>query len=196
MKKWKLEDNRKMKDDQIRRMVDRFLGWRLPENFNPDGGISFERNRTACGYTMKNEPTGTNLFDAIQAEQMIRYLVDEMPDPTPVPPAQEISITQQRRGRPVTHEEAKESARRLINSHFKNPERARCSIHANPADDDLIITDYIQEQSTFQQNHAGELVKYKQHIYELGITLQRVLDVNRLIDPTAEEVLRQAAATQ
>lgn len=33
----------KLTDVQIKHMVDRFLAWRLPENFNPDGGISFER---------------------------------------------------------------------------------------------------------------------------------------------------------
>lgn len=26
-----------MTDDQIKHMVNRFLGWKLPENFNPDG---------------------------------------------------------------------------------------------------------------------------------------------------------------
>jgi hypothetical protein len=28
-----------MADDQIKHMIYRFLSWRLPENFNPDGGI-------------------------------------------------------------------------------------------------------------------------------------------------------------
>ena len=60
-------------EPQIKYMVDRFLGWQLPENFNPDAGISFERGR----YPM---PTGTNLFDATQAEAMIRYLVDGIPE--------------------------------------------------------------------------------------------------------------------
>lgn len=69
-----------LRDDQIKYMVDRFLGWRLPEHFSPDCGISFKANyneRTA--YPAKHEPTGTNLFDATQAEAMIRYLVDGMP---------------------------------------------------------------------------------------------------------------------
>jgi len=30
-------------EDQIKHMVDRFLGWALPENFSPDAGISFKR---------------------------------------------------------------------------------------------------------------------------------------------------------
>ena len=69
-----------MTEEQIRHMVDRFLGWRLPENFSPDAGISFEADYNQhTAYPMKHEPTGTNLFDATQAEQMIRYLTDGMP---------------------------------------------------------------------------------------------------------------------
>ncbi len=70
-----------MRDDQIKYMVDRFLSWRLPENFNPDAGISFKPIfNEHTPWPMKNEPTGTNLFDAIQTEAMIRYLVDGMPE--------------------------------------------------------------------------------------------------------------------
>lgn len=49
---------------------------------------------------------------------------------------------------PVTHEQAHESARRLINSHFNHRKPfARVSIPANPKeDDDLIICRYIEEQ--------------------------------------------------
>jgi hypothetical protein len=66
-----------MGDAQIKYMVDRFLGWRLPENFNPDGGISFKPDYNEhTAYPAKHEPIGTNLFDAMQAEQMVRYLVD------------------------------------------------------------------------------------------------------------------------
>jgi len=54
--------------------------------------------------------------------------------------------TQFLRGRPVTHEEAEEAARRLIHSHFGAADGARCQIPANPMDDDLLILDYIAEQ--------------------------------------------------
>ena len=65
------------KDDQIKRMVDRFLGWKLPENFNPDCGISFKKDfNENTPHPMKHEPTGTNLFDASQAEEMIRYMLE------------------------------------------------------------------------------------------------------------------------
>jgi hypothetical protein len=69
-----------VKDDQIKHMVDRFLGWTLPENFNPDGGVSFKKIRNEhTAYPAKNEPIGTNLLDAVQAEEMIRYMVEGMP---------------------------------------------------------------------------------------------------------------------
>src|SRR4051812_45812237 len=55
-----------MSDLDIKAMVDRFLSWRLPEDFNPDGGVTFDPFRI---------PTGTNLFTAVQAEAMIRHML-------------------------------------------------------------------------------------------------------------------------
>lgn len=69
-----------MNDAQIKHMVDRFLNWRLPENFSPDGGISFEplgNKGTPHEYT--REPSGTNLLDAAQAEAMVRHMTEGMP---------------------------------------------------------------------------------------------------------------------
>lgn len=69
-----------MTDEQIKHMVNRFLAWKLPADFSPDAGISFKaayNEHTA--YPMKHEPVGTNLFDANQAEAMVRYMVDGMP---------------------------------------------------------------------------------------------------------------------
>ncbi len=68
---------------QIKYMVDRFLGWKLPESFNPDGGISFKKTfNDHTAHPMKNEPTGTNLFDAIQADAMVRYMTEGVPRST------------------------------------------------------------------------------------------------------------------
>lgn len=74
-----------MTEDQIKHLVDRFLGWRLPENFSPDAGISFKRlwrdrhdhngNVVYDGDSWPM-PTGTNLFDATQADAMVRHMVD------------------------------------------------------------------------------------------------------------------------
>jgi hypothetical protein len=67
-------------DAQVKHMLNRFLTWRLPENFNPDGGIIFRKIRNAnTDYEARNEPVGTNLLDATQAEAMIRYLIEDMP---------------------------------------------------------------------------------------------------------------------
>lgn len=41
---WEQETSEaKMTNEQIKYMVDRFLQWKLPENWKPDGGISFEK---------------------------------------------------------------------------------------------------------------------------------------------------------
>lgn len=74
-----------MTEDQIKHMVNRFLGWKLPEAFRPDAGISFdaefnkEWNAKQGKPPQRHEPTGTNLFDATQADAMVRYMVEGMP---------------------------------------------------------------------------------------------------------------------
>ena len=70
-----------MKPHQIKHMVDRFLSWKLPENFSPDAGISFKAVfNEDTSHPMKHEPFGTNLFDAAQAEEMVRHMIGGMPD--------------------------------------------------------------------------------------------------------------------
>lgn len=59
---------------QIKYMTDRFLGWYLPKDFRPDCGINFKP-----GNPPHPGPSGTNLFDAGQAEAMVRYMVEGMP---------------------------------------------------------------------------------------------------------------------
>lgn len=68
-----------MTDAQIKHMVDRFLRWRLPENFSPDGGIIFSGANNIANGTW---PIGTNLFTAEQAEVMIRTIIFGLPDDT------------------------------------------------------------------------------------------------------------------
>jgi hypothetical protein len=70
-------------EDQIKHMVDRFLGWRLPEDFHPDAGISFKKTfNDHMPHPMKHEPVGTNLFDAIQATAMVRYMLEGIQPPS------------------------------------------------------------------------------------------------------------------
>jgi hypothetical protein len=52
-------------------MVDRFLGWKLPKDFDPDAGISFEEGALW--------PSGTNLLHAGQAKEMLEYVVGGVP---------------------------------------------------------------------------------------------------------------------
>lgn len=71
-----------MNDDQIKHMVDRFLGWKLPrDTFNPDCGISFDKKpyNAHTAHPALYEPSGTNLFDATQADAMVRYMTEGLP---------------------------------------------------------------------------------------------------------------------
>lgn len=61
-----------MNSKYINEMVDKFLAWKLPEDFNPDCGIIF--TRTHPDGKTPYEPTGTNLFDAMQAIEMISHI--------------------------------------------------------------------------------------------------------------------------
>ena len=64
--------------DLVREMVNRFLCWKLPKDFNPDGGISFTPTRPHEGDEFDNLwwwPSGTNLFNAEQAREMIEHML-------------------------------------------------------------------------------------------------------------------------
>lgn len=70
----------KLSDDQVKHMVERFLGWKIPEHFNPDAGISFKREfNEHTAHPMKHEPTGTNLFDYNQATEMACHMLEDLP---------------------------------------------------------------------------------------------------------------------
>ncbi len=71
--------------ETIRRMVDAFLGWPLPESFSPDAGISFEpRYNVGTPHEGRYKPSGTNLLDSVQASELMRFLLDAaMQEPKP-----------------------------------------------------------------------------------------------------------------
>lgn len=54
-------------------MVSRFLSWKLPKDFHPDGGMVFIPTK-GCGYDSPHWPVGTNLLTAEQAEQMLKHV--------------------------------------------------------------------------------------------------------------------------
>lgn len=66
-------------DAEIEQMVKRFLAWRLPRPWNPDNGISYQRPSYAHPPNDSDWPIGTNLFDAAQAEAMIRHMLGLAP---------------------------------------------------------------------------------------------------------------------
>jgi len=62
-------------DRTLANMVDRFLNWRLPHDFAPDCGITFDGCKPdALGYA-PSWPVGTNLLTADQARAMIKYII-------------------------------------------------------------------------------------------------------------------------
>ena len=62
-------------EEQLDAMVNRFLSWRLPKPWNPDNGISYARPNYAHAPAEHDWPTGTNLFDARQARQMVLHML-------------------------------------------------------------------------------------------------------------------------
>ena len=75
---WKMRDiegaSMKKESAQVtEEIVNRFLCWRLPASFNPDGGVSFDKkNRDPNTH---HWPVGTNLFSADQARQMLAHIL-------------------------------------------------------------------------------------------------------------------------
>lgn len=70
-----------MSDEQIKHMVGRFLAWRLPEDFAPDGGVTFKAtfNEHSPFGPSRHEPMGTNLLNYAQAEAMVRHMLADLP---------------------------------------------------------------------------------------------------------------------
>lgn len=69
-----------MTKKQIKHMVEQFLRWKLPEDFKPDGGVTFEKTGHGFGgQTFVRDPIGTNLLTATQAEAMVRHMLKGLP---------------------------------------------------------------------------------------------------------------------
>ncbi len=65
-----------MTEEQIKHMAQRFLGWKLPDDFGPDNGVSFEPfGNKGTAHEYRREPVGTNLLTYGQAIEMVRHMV-------------------------------------------------------------------------------------------------------------------------
>ena len=62
----------------IDKMVSRFLSWRLPKDFHPDGGMAFIPTK-GRGYDSPHWPVGTNLLTAEQARKMFEHVTADEP---------------------------------------------------------------------------------------------------------------------
>lgn len=58
-------------------MVNRFLGWKLPQHFYPDNHISFDREKAS--QLPHSWPLGTNLLTAEQARSMLEHVIGVIP---------------------------------------------------------------------------------------------------------------------
>lgn len=70
-------------NELIQSAVSRFLGWKLPTDFAPDGGITFKRhaNKECCiEFQYTHEPVGTNLFNDPQAKAMLMHVAKPLID--------------------------------------------------------------------------------------------------------------------
>lgn len=63
----------KYDDATVKEIINRFLQWKLPVDFNPDDGISAKRPNYA--ENVEWSPTGTNLLSYTQAEVMVRHIL-------------------------------------------------------------------------------------------------------------------------
>jgi hypothetical protein len=63
----------------IEALVDRFLAWKVPPTFGPDGGITFKPSNGMSREQAYAQPgwwpIGTNLFTATEARQMLEHLL-------------------------------------------------------------------------------------------------------------------------
>lgn len=61
----------------IDKMVNRFLSWKLPADFNPDGSIKFFKPNLSHGGYAYEWPIGTNLFTAEQVKALFEYVLED-----------------------------------------------------------------------------------------------------------------------
>ena len=64
----------------VEAMAQAFLTWKLPPDFHPDDGISFDLLASrGTPHERRREPSGTNLLNCTQAEAMVRHMLSALP---------------------------------------------------------------------------------------------------------------------
>ncbi len=58
------------------KLVDRFLGWKVPETFGPDCGVTFVKPNSVYP---ESYPVGTNLLTAVEAKAMFQHVSANIP---------------------------------------------------------------------------------------------------------------------
>jgi len=66
--------------DYYGKLVNRFLGWKLPATFGPDAGISFKPYHPQQTPDSHLWPVGTNLLTATEARAMLEHILPPMPE--------------------------------------------------------------------------------------------------------------------
>lgn len=67
-------------EPNVGEMVNRFLGWKLPKDFQPDAGITFKAEyNEGTQWPGRHEPIGTNLLNAEQAKAMFEFCLSSAP---------------------------------------------------------------------------------------------------------------------
>ena len=75
-----------MTDEQIKHMANRFLVWKIPDSFSPDGGIKLDPiGNKGSAHEYRHQPVGTNLFTYTEAVAMVRHMVEGLPEDSPHP---------------------------------------------------------------------------------------------------------------
>ena len=74
------------KDEIIKSASDRLMGWKLPRDFAPDGGITFSLPAYEGFDLPMCWPIGTNLLTHEQAQKMFEYCLGEVLDKMPLGP--------------------------------------------------------------------------------------------------------------
>jgi hypothetical protein len=139
-------------------MVNRFLSWKLPEDFHPDAGISFsplfnvEYNAKLGIPPARHQPIGTNLFNADQARAMLEHVLA----PAPEAMAQEDALREAvKRHVRATAAEIKENAEALKQYDWeKNEARCRelCAMYLEEIALSMDMGDRIAELSRLAMN--------------------------------------------